>query len=193
MAKTTKTDLIKADPEMEKENPRPGAGNDEKKSPDIPLLDPGPERRKKPIWIVALAALVLLGGAAFACLQLEWISIPGLSHAKKKEPPAPDRAEMGAIVKLTPLVINLKEESGRHYLKVTVVLEVVKKDWVEEVNKRMSSMTDTVLLTLSDKQLQDLRRPESKEELKKELLTKINEHFDRQKISRVYFDEFLYQ
>ncbi len=106
---------------------------------------------------------------------------------------SPERMEIGAAVKLAPLVINLREESGRHYLKVTVVLEVLKKDWVEEVNKRMSSMTDTILLTLSDKQLQDLKRPESKEELKKELLTRINEHFDRQKISRIYFDEFLYQ
>jgi flagellar basal body-associated protein FliL len=38
-----------------------------------------------------------------------------------------------------------------------------------------------------------LRRPELREELKKELLRKANRHFPSKKIKQIYFDEFLYQ
>jgi flagellar protein FliL len=193
MAKKTKIDLIETDPEQKKEKAHPGTEPEDEGSETNPLQLPNPGNRKKTILILALVGLVFLGGAAFASLRLGWISIPGSSHAAKKEPSKPEQPQIGVTLKLSPLVINLKEESGRHYLKVTVVLELSKKDGVEEVTKRMSSITDTVLLTLSDKQLQDLKRPESKDELKKELMTKINQLVDRQQISQIYFDEFLYQ
>jgi flagellar FliL protein len=193
MSKTTKIDLIKTEPNQGIEKPHGGDGDDPKASTQSASPESAPEKRKKPMWMAALAGLLLLGGVAFAFLQLGWISIPGLSRKSSPEPPPPQKTEMGATVKLSPLVINLKEESGRHYLKVTVVLEVLKKDWVEDVQKKMSSMTDTVLVALSDKPLEEMKRPQSKEALKHELLTKINEHFEGQKIRQIYFDEFLYQ
>jgi len=192
MAKKTKIDLIKteAEPEKEKAHPETEPADKGNETPPPPLPVSG---SRKKLLIFALAGLVFLGGAAFACLKLGVISMPGASHAAKKEVPPREKAEIGPTLKLPPLVINLKEESGRHYLKITAVLEISKKDGVEEVTKRMSSITDTVLLTLSDKQLQDLKQPESKDELKKELLTKINQQVERPQISQIYFDEFLYQ
>jgi len=102
-------------------------------------------------------------------------------------------SRVGPMLKLNPLVINLNEESGRHYVKATIVLEIGRKEWIEDVEKRIPSLTDMVILTLGDKKLQDLRHPRSKEELRKELLAKAQETLNSSKIKQIYFDEFLYQ
>jgi len=87
----------------------------------------------------------------------------------------------------------LKEESGRHYIKTTIVLEVGKPEWLEEVRSKVPLLTDLAILTLSDKQLKELRNIEAKENLKKELLTQINQALGSPKVAQIYFDEFLLQ
>jgi flagellar protein FliL len=137
--------------------------------------------------------LGLVAGAGF----MGWLPLPGLSPRKAPEASpaesAGEKEEMGPVVKLKPLVINLRDESGRSYLKTTIVLELAKKNGVEEVNKMISSLTDIAILTLGDKRLDELKPPESKESLKQELLTKMNQQFPTKPIRRVYFDEFLYE
>ena len=97
------------------------------------------------------------------------------------------------MVKMAPLIVNLREEGGRNYLKATILLEVGKKDWVEAVQSKMSVLTDVAISTLSEKRLEDLKPPESKEKIKEELLGRMNTCLDPKKVVRIYFDEFLYQ
>ena len=99
----------------------------------------------------------------------------------------------GPMVKLTSLVINLNEASGRHYIKTTIVLEIGQKEWVEEVEKRIPSLADMVISTLCDKKLEDLKLPQSREEIKKEILARAQKTLQSPKIKQVYFDEFLFQ
>jgi flagellar basal body-associated protein FliL len=72
-------------------------------------------------------------------------------------------------------------------------LEIAKKDWVEDVQGRIPSLTDMVIVTLGDKRLEDLRKYEARENVKKELLQKANQILAGEKIRRIYFDEFLFQ
>ena len=148
--------------------------------------------RRIKILIVAVAGLVLIGGGVGAALYLGWISIPGFSSTKKTTmiPTAP---RLGPMLKINPLIINLKEEGGRHYIKTTIVLEIGQKEWIEEVTSRIPLLTDLAILTLSDKRLEDLKNSAAKENLKKELLVKINQALDSPKVNQIYFDEFLYQ
>ena len=159
--------------------------------------NPNPERPKgkgkKKTLILGMAGLVFLFGSTGVAWQLGWIASPGSSHDKKSESPVSEQSEMGPTLKLASLTINLKEESGRNYLKFTVVLEIGKKDWVEEIQSRLPTLTDMVILTLSDKRLEDLRHPEAKELLKQELLVKMNQYLNSNKIKRIYFAEFLFQ
>jgi flagellar FliL protein len=148
--------------------------------------------RKIKILIVAASGFVLIGGGVGVAIYLGWISIPGLSSAKKpaviSTPP-----RMGAMLKISPLVINLKEEGGRHYVKTTIVLEIGQNEWVEEVKSRIPLLTDLAILTLGDKRLEDLKNSAAKENLKKELLVKVNQALNSTKVNQIYFDEFLYQ
>ncbi|MGD0623615.1 MAG: flagellar basal body-associated FliL family protein [Thermodesulfobacteriota bacterium] len=151
-----------------------------------------PAIRKIKILIVAVAGFVLIGGGVGAALYLGWISIPGFPSTKKtaviSTPP-----KIGPMLKISPLVINLKEEGGRHYIKTTIVLEIGQKEWVEEVQSRIPLFSDLAILTLSDKRLEDLKNSAAKENLRKELLVKVNQALDSPKVNQIYFDEFLYQ
>jgi len=99
----------------------------------------------------------------------------------------------GPMLKLAPLVINLNEAGGRHYIKTTIVLEIGQKEWVDEVEKRIPSLADMVISTLCDKRLEDLKRPQSREEIKREILARAQKTLQSTKIKQVYFDEFLFQ
>jgi flagellar basal body-associated protein FliL len=217
MAKTTKIDLIKLDPnDPPKESP-PDPEVQETKAEErvswikkiLPIkkillirksIFSGVKKIlliKKSIFLLGLAAIVLLGGSAVVGSRLGWLPIPGLSAGPKpgpkaEPPPAVEKQEMGQVVKLSSLVTNLKEENGRNYLKTTIVLEVEKKE-AEEIQSKMTLLTDAAILTLSDKRLEDLKQPEAKDHLKQELLTKMNQHLEPKRIKRIYFDEFLYQ
>jgi flagellar basal body-associated protein FliL len=218
MAKTTKIDLIKLDPnDPPKESPPDPEGQETKAEERVSWIKKilpiqkillirksifsGVKKVvliKKSIFLLGLVTMVLLGGAAVVGSRLGWLPIPGLSAGPKpgpkaEPPPAVEKQEMGQVVKLSSLVTNLKEENGRNYLKTTIVLEVEKKGEVEEIQSKMSILMDAAILTLSDKRLEDLKQPEAKDHLKQELLTKMNQHLEPKRIKRIYFDEFLYQ
>jgi len=90
-------------------------------------------------------------------------------------------------------VINLRAEKVGHFIRITIILEVGQKEWAEDVQKSLPALTDMLILTIGDKTLEDLKRPDSRESLKKELLMKANQSLNSRKISQIYFDEFLVQ
>jgi flagellar FliL protein len=151
--------------------------------------------RKRTLFLLGGAGIILTGAFVGAASYLGWIEVPGMPFAKKsaQAAPAPKPIDVGPMVKLSPLIINLNEAGGRNYLKMTLVLEIAKKDWVEDVQRRIPSLTDMVILTLGDKRLEELRKPEAKERLKKDLQQKANQIVAGEKIKEVYFDEFLFQ
>ena len=199
--KKTKIDLVNSDPGNDQTRSSSVKGG-EKTSPGE-AIDSGRKIKltRRLLFLCGIVGFVFLTGAIGAAGYLGYVSIPGfsprlssqLSNSKKSAPSPSEPSEVGPTVKLNPLTINLREEAGRNYLKTTIVLEIGKKDSVEEVKSRMSTLTDTVILTLCDKRMEDLRRPESKEQLKQELLVKMNQYLNSNKIKRIYFDEFLYQ
>jgi flagellar basal body-associated protein FliL len=150
--------------------------------------------KKKLIFLLGGAGIFLIGALSGAAIYLGWVEIPGLSFSNKTAQAAPRPVlDVGPMLKLSPLIINLNESGSRHYLKMTLVLEIIKKDWVEDVQGRIPSLTDMVIVTLGDKRLEDLRKYEARENVKKELLQKANQILAGEKIRRIYFDEFLFQ
>jgi flagellar basal body-associated protein FliL len=188
MKKETQIDLISEDSLQEKMKPA------EEKKPPAEVVEPKPvqTKQKRILLYAAAGALAIFLGAALA-LSLGWVSLPGRGAAAKAPSHGLAKAEVGPMIKLSPLIINLKEEAGTHYVKTTIVLELARNEGVEEVEKRKSSVTDTIILAVSDKRLEDLKPVESKERLKQELLASVNQHFESKKIKQIYFDEFLYQ
>ncbi len=160
---------------------------------------PKEEAPKKPskknlLFLLGGVGIFFIGAFAGTAVYLGWIGIPGFSFSDKTAQAAPKPViDVGPMVKLSPLIINLNESSSRHYLKMTLVLEIIKKDWVEDVQGKIPSLTDMVILTLGDKRIEDLRKSEARENVKKEILQKANVILAGEKIRRIYFDEFLFQ
>ena len=149
--------------------------------------------KKKPLVLFGAAGFVLIVGGLGVAAYLGYVPLPGISHSKKQVPSVVEKQEMGPVLKLGPLTINLKEGGGTNYIKTTMILEIAQKNWVEDVQSSMPLLIDTVILTLGDKRLEDMKQPDSKEQLKEEFLNKMNEHLKSKKIKKIYFDEFLYQ
>jgi flagellar basal body-associated protein FliL len=150
--------------------------------------------KKKLIFLLGGLGFFLIGGLIGSAAYLGWIEIPGVSFGNKTAQAAPRPViDVGPMVKLSPQIINLNEPNSRHYLKMTLILEIAKKEWVEDVQGKMTSLTDMVILTLGDKRIEDLRKSEARENVKKELLHKANQILAGEKIRKIYFDEFLFQ
>jgi flagellar basal body-associated protein FliL len=150
-------------------------------------------RSKKFFLLLGFAGLVVVVGGLGTAAFLGWIGTPPWFSSEKPSSPSPVQPVIGPMIKLTPLIINLHEDAGDHYIKTTLILEIGQKDWLEEVQTRVPSIIDMLILTLGDKKMEELRRPELREELKKDLLRKANQQFSSGKIKQIYFDEFLYQ
>ena len=193
MKKKTEIDLVKLDSDQGNEGPSSPRPKGKPPSEDSGAEGLKKRGMKKPLLIYGMAGFILLGGAVGAGGYLGYIPIPGLSQSKISAPPKPASKEMGPVLKLSPLVVNLKEESGRSYLRTTIVLELESDKVGEEIKSRMSLLTDRAISVLSDKMLDNMRQPASKEQLKQELLSNLNQLFESPRIKGIYFDEFLFQ
>lgn len=145
--------------------------------------------------------ILIVGGSAFlfglfTILGIEffgYISIFGFfKNNKVKDSPKKIR-EIGPIVNMQPMTINLKDEDGRHYLRIKIALEVGDKKWIEEVQSKMSILNDIVIMMVCEKRLTDLKNLEFKNNLKKELLEEMNHYFQPGQLRQIFFEEFLYQ
>ncbi len=194
-------DLNPEDPEnpkAEKEASPPAEAKDaEKKAgPKEETEKEKPPRKigkKRLLLFGGVGLVVLLGGVAGIGTYLGWIKIPGMSSHKAAAPPPVKKVDIGPMVKMAPLIINLNDEGGRHYVKATVILEISQTEAAEEVKTKLLSLTDMAILMMGDKKLEDLRNPDAKENLKKEFLERSKQVVSEGKIKSIYFDEFLLQ
>jgi flagellar FliL protein len=191
-AKETKIDLINLN--SEKDSKGVGSSGKRDGAPPAKAMDKaGKGKSKKFIFIAGILGFVILAGAIGAAGYLGYLSIPGISAAKPPEPALSKKSEMGGTLKFSPLIINLNEENGKHYLKTTIVLELDEKKWAEKIQSRMPVFTDAAILIISEKRLEDMKANDFKERLKEELLESFNGHLGQKGIRRIYLDEFLFQ
>lgn len=200
--KKTQMDLNPEDPENPKSAKEASPPAEAAEAKDTEKKAGPPEEAGKPprkigkkrlLLFGGVGLVVLLGGVAGIGTYLGWIKIPGMSSPKAAAPPPVQKAEIGPMVKMAPLIVNLNDEGGRRYVKTTLVLEIVQSEAAEEVKSKLPSLTDLAILMLGDKKLEDLRNPEAKDNLKKEFLEKSKQVISEGKIKGIYLDEFLLQ
>lgn len=190
--KETKIDLINRNPAQNMQASPPGQGGEGPK-PAGETGETEKKKSKKLIFILGLTGLFVLAGGIGTAGYLGYLPIPGLSAPNQTQETQAKWMEMGEILKFSPLIINLNEAGGRHYLKTTLVLELENKKWAEEIQSRMPMFTDSLILIVSEKTLEDLKSAEFKDQLKQELLDRFNGHLEGKGVRQIYFDEFLFQ
>ena len=103
--------------------------------------------------------------------------------------------EETASYPLDSFIVNLvdKTGTGKRYLKIGIILEICHQDKSIVLEKYKPQIRDTILLLLSSKSFRDISTMEGKLELKREILTRINQFLDDGIVSRIYFTEFVVQ
>lgn len=159
----------------------------------------------KTIGIGLVAGLLIGGGTAFFLKggdpppQAEAAAKEGASESKEEASATEDEEEAlpeeeeGVIFDLAPFIVNLADAPEIRYLKVTIKLDLLNAKYVEDLNKRLPQIRDTLLILLSSKEFNAIRTAEGKMELRDEILQRVNTLFQREKVRTAYFTDFVTQ
>jgi len=100
----------------------------------------------------------------------------------------------GVMVGLHDIIVTLAGDSRRpHYLRININLEVKDKPTSESVKMRLPQMRDAVIMTLSDKSVEDLSRPGGKMNLRAEIFRRLDESIPGGKLMNVYCSDLVIQ
>ncbi len=149
--------------------------------------------------------LIIIIGIFLVSLSLTWLGFWILwnkvnpvdpqseMNPKQKAEAAHSLAIMGPIFSLDTFIVNLKDEEGKRYLRITMALEVSDGAAQAEVEKRLPQVRHCILMTLPSKRYDDIRSGEGKITLRDEIITKLNSLLTTGKVTDIYFTEFVVQ
>ena len=88
--------------------------------------------------------------------------------------------------------VNLTDTDAKHYVKLNITLAFTSSKLSEELVAADAFIRDTVISVLREKKSTDFTA-KGTEELKKEILARINPYLKEGKVSDVYFNDYLVQ
>ncbi len=147
---------------------------------------------KGKLLLALLLLLILLAGGGGGAYYFFFMG----KEKEEEEAPKPTVSPeaVGVMYKLEPaFIVNLADPELTMYARVSVTLELASPEVVIEVQKREPIIRDAVIEILSNKTSRELRSPEGREQLKLEIIKRINTILVQGGIRNVYFTEFVVQ
>jgi flagellar FliL protein len=158
-----------------------------------------PSRIARTLLMVLLSILPgMVGGGALSWFLIK-STMPASTASAADAADEDDIArilENGAVVPLEPFVVNLADPEAARYLRIRIGLMVDDKDKIDEVRENQVlqlKVRDVILQTLTEKTSQDLISEDGKNQLRKEILEKVEVYFREPKLVDVMFTEFVIQ
>ena len=160
------------------------------------------------VLIIIVAIFVLMIAAMGAGFFILWkqmdnavaqVQQQNSGEEKSEEAPPEEEVTMGPLYKLDTLIVNLADQGGKRYLRITMELElkpaenIEANDAISELEKRMPQIRDTVLMILPTKQYADIATTAGKIALRDEIMAKLNTFLKKGQINTIYFTEFVVQ
>jgi flagellar protein FliL len=166
----------------------PAAAGPEAAGPEAAEPTPARPKVKVPVYaLIGLVLLVVLGaGGWFLAARLSGPSAPAPAEPKHE-------TAVKATLSLGSVVVNVGPPEGRRYLKVGVDLGVPAPKDTKEVEEHKAQILDLLISVFSTTPAETLGSEEGREGLKKTLLARIRGELGLEKVSRVYFTEFMVQ
>ena len=146
---------------------------------------------KKNIFTVITIAVLFLG-TMLAGFFVIYDKISSL-ELEDKEVPENNLVGLGSIYSLDTFIVNLADQGGKRYLRVTMDLELSSEELTEELSNRIPQITDSILTLLPTKKLEDICSVKGKIALRDEIMTKLNKFLTKGRITKIYFKEFVIQ
>lgn len=99
----------------------------------------------------------------------------------------------GSIFNLEPFIVNLQDNSGTRYLKLTINLELTSNTSSEELAAQTPQIRDSLIILLSSKGYSDIGTVEGKYQMRDEIVARVNQFLHKGKVKTAYFTEFVIQ
>jgi flagellar FliL protein len=162
-------------------------------APGPPTPSAPPKKRGKGLLILLITVIVLVaggGGAAFYFWKAAAAPAGGAEARKEATP------EADGVIALDPFLVNLADEEGHTYLRVTLKLLVTNEDQValfEEKAVIKSMVRSAILETLAVQTAEQLVTPQGKAALREAITKKIAALKQRIDVHDVLFSDFVVQ
>jgi flagellar FliL protein len=172
------------------------------------------KKKSSKLMIVLPLALVIAGGAGayFAGLLPFGAKKDDAEHAEanadkaaessaaehgKEKPVVKGAAKTvkggGALRPLDPFIANLADEGGNRYLKATMQIEFSGQTVPESFDAHLPQIRDLILTLLSSRTFDQIRTPDGKQNLREDVIERINHALEQDAAKAVYFTEFIVQ
>jgi flagellar FliL protein len=147
----------------------------------------------KLLIIFSIAMITLAGGGFWAYSKF----LASSSHPNQSQThPSISEKEnetRGPIFDLDTFIVNLLDDSGRRYLKLSIKLELNAKELGEEIRQKMPEIQDSILILLSSKSYHDVADVAGKLRLRTEIIDRINHTLTTGEVKKIYFTDFVIQ
>lgn len=144
------------------------------------------------VGVFFVMILIMGGGFFFMWSQINQVNAQNGAPAEKEEEPAALKP-MGPIFPLETFIVNLADEGGNRYLRVTMNLELGAEDVVDMAKQRLPQIRNCILMTLPSKTYEDIHTVAGKTALRDEIMTGFNDILPAGSITNIYFTEFVIQ
>ena len=169
---------------------------DKKNNEEEVKEEPAKKGPLKLIIIIVVVLVVLGGGGFFAWSKFSKsdVETEGEKVAERVvEEVAEEEEKPAGFLKLDPFVVNLNEDVGTTYLKLTVVLEMDDTKSVSGAEVMMPKMRDAIIVLLSSKKFDEIGTVDGKFQLREEIVARINHILSGNKVKTAYFTDFIIQ
>jgi flagellar FliL protein len=150
----------------------------------------------KTVLIIIISVAVLFMGMVGAGFFILWnkISQIPLDPSKVEEMPVEEEENViGPLYTLDTMIVNLSDQGGKRYLRVTMALELSDPDAVAIIESRLPQVRDAILMILPAKKYEDVSTTDGKIALRSQVMEKINSLMTKGRVNNIYFTEFVVQ
>ncbi len=158
------------------------------------------------IIIVVLILIIIIGGAiAFLMMgddeetvdekapQTKEKTVSKKKRASSVMDDTRSLSEIGVLYPLDTFTVNLKSDSGRRYLKVTMSLEVNGEELSLELDAKSAVLRDRIIRILTSKTLEEISSKKGKAKVTAQIMDTLNSMIVDGSIEGIYFTEFVIQ
>ena len=158
------------------------------------------------IIIVVLILIIIIGGAiAFLMMgddeetvdekapQTKEKTVSKKKRASSVMDDTRSLSEIGVLYPLDTFTVNLKSDSGRRYLKVTMSLEVSGEELSLELDAKSAVLRDRIIRILTSKTLEEISSKKGKAKVTAQIMDTLNSMIVDGSIEGIYFTEFVIQ
>jgi len=150
----------------------------------------------KTVLIIIISVAVLFMGMVGAGFFILWnkISQVPVDPSKVAEMAVEEEENViGPLYPLDTMIVNLSDDGGKRYLRVTMALELSDPESVDTIESRLPQIRDAVLMILPTKTYDDVSTTDGKIALRNQVMEKINTLMTKGRVNNIYFTEFVVQ